>query len=187
MRFIKQILPLLILALIVVSCNGKNQNSLSGNSIGEKTESPNTENIDITSIQEQLCEMFPKELILKYNTDGTKIDIESISNGSGGVLHCKVKLFYGEKEYEYWEGQVAAWVNKTEDPFWQYNPERSPTLYQKVDDLGEKAVYIANLYQLQILKGGVVYSIVPPNRGRTTNAGKENKEIAIEMASHYKL
>jgi len=43
------------------------------------------------------------------------------------------------------------------------------------------------MHQLQILKDGVMYSITSPNRGRTTNTGKENKEIAIEIAEYYKL
>ena len=167
----KNILSILILTLIVTSCNGKKENNTKRNFKDNKTSTSKTETsaIDIASIQEKLCKDFPKELVLKYNPDGTKIEVESIDNGSGGILHCKIKLFYGEKEFEFWEGQVAAWLNNMEDPFRQYNPERNAALYQKVENLGKKAVYIANMHQLQILKDGIMYSITPPNRGRTTN------------------
>lgn len=151
------------------------------------SEAGKNENIDIQSIKEKLCEAFPKELVLAYNPDATHIDIETLDNGAGGILHCNVKLFYGKKEYEFWKGQVTAWVAKQKNPFWQYNPERNPALYHKVEDFGEQAVFITNTYQLLILKEGIVYEIVPPNRGRTTSTGKENKEIALEIATHYKI
>jgi len=180
----------LLFSLMVLSCFDGKKNP---NDALEKEQEFNnstelkTKNIDVQNIKEKMCNEFPKELVLKYNPDATHIDIETISNGSGGILHCNVKLFYGEKEYEYWKGQISASINQMKDPFWQYNPERNAVLYHKVDGLGEKSVFISNMYQLLILKEGVMYTIVPPNRGRTTNTGKENKEIAIEIANHYDL
>lgn len=180
----------LLLALVVLSClNGeKSSNKESGNEqTSDNASELQSKSIHIEDIKEKMCNEFPKELVLKYNTDATHIDIERIDNGSGGILHCNIKLFYGKKEYEFWKGQVSAWVNQQEDPFWQYNPARNATLYQEVKGIGERAVFISNMYQLLILKEGVMYSIVPPNRGNTTNTGKEMKEIAIEIANHYNL
>lgn len=188
MKIIKYKLLILLFPLLLTSCNGNKEISTEGNLPDLQTTSqPESRNIDIALIREKLCQDFPKDLVLKYNTDGTKIEIEPIDDGSGGILNCKVKLFYGEKDYEFWEGQVSAWVNKVENPFWQYNLERNATLYHKIEGFGEKAVYISNMSQLQILKDDIMYSIVPPNRGRTTNTGKENKDIAIEIAEHYNI
>ncbi len=188
MNYLKYML--LLFSLLVLSCLEGKKNSNEGlekEQVATNTKEGESRNVDIKNIKEKMCAEFPKELVLNYNPDATHIDIESIDNGSGGILHCNVKLFYGEKEYEYWKGQVSASINQMKDPFWQYNPERNPTLYHKIDGLGERSVYISNMYQLLILKDGVLYSIVPPNRGRTTNTGKENKEIAIEIANHYNL
>lgn len=182
MRNLIRNIVVLITVTLLTSCFG---NKTTNNSVELFVEKTN--DIDIEKIKNMLCDNFPKELVLKYNPDATHIEIEPIDNGSGGLLHCKIKLFYGEKDYEFWEGIVAAWINQVEDPFLQYNPERNAALYHKVGGLGEKAVYISNMHQLQILKDGVMYSITSPNRGRTTNTGKENKEIAIEIAEYYKL
>ena len=146
-----------------------------------------TKEVDAQKINERLCSDFPIELIMKYNTDGIRLEIERVENIPGVLAHCKTKLFYGKKEYEYWEGQVGSWVAKRKDPFWQYNPERNAALYHKVDGFGEEAVFIANTNQLLILKEGIVYNITPPSNGRTTSSGKENKEIALEIASYYNL
>jgi len=178
-----------VVLIVTSSCGQKNNSSKNTGYADDSATISQTKSktIDITSIKEKLCQDFPKDLVLKYNPDGKKLEIEPLDDGSGGVLHCKIKLFYGEKDYEFWEGEVAAWINQQEDPFFQYNHDRNAVLYNKVDKFGEKAVYITNMYQLQILKDGVIYAITPPNRGRTTNTGKENKEIAMEIATHYKL
>lgn len=171
--------------LLLTSCAGEKDNR---HTITDDEESESVSaKINIEDIKQKLCSEFPKELVLKYNPDATHIEIEPRDNGSGGILHCDVKLFYGTKEYEYWKGQVYAHVNQMADPFWQYNPERNTTLYHKVEGLGDKAVFISNMYQLQILKDGVMYSITPPYHGVKTNSGKENKAIAIEIAEHYNL
>jgi hypothetical protein len=173
--------------MLFVSCKSENsnteQNDLNSNEPVEVLKNK----IDIESIKEKLCSDFPKELILKYNPDAKSLEIESIDNGSGGILHCNLKLFYGNKEHEFWKGQVSANINQMEDPFWQYNPNRNPSLYHLIDGLGQKAVYISNIKQLQILKDGVLYSITPPNSGNITSSGKEMKEIALEIAKHYSL
>lgn len=180
----------LIILMPITACLGDQKTNDSQNTKDDgvkDVEIVKTSSVDIEKIKNMLCDEFPKDLVLKYNPDATHIDIESIDNGSGGILHCNIKLFYGEKEYEFWKGQVSANINQQQDPFWQYNPERNATLYQKVDALGERAVYISNMYQLQILKNGVLYMITPPNNGNRTSSGKENKEIAIEIANHYNL
>ncbi|WP_405607697.1 hypothetical protein [Polaribacter sp. Asnod1-A03] len=186
MNFLKY--TILLCALLLMSCK---ENKTDSNNIvnGESNMNSDISNpkINIEDIKSKMCNEFPKELVLKYNTDATHITIEPISNGSGGILHCKVKLFYGKKDYEFWEGQVTAWVNQQKDPFWQYNPKRNAAIYHKVEGIGDKAVYIANTYQLLILKKGVMYSIAAPSRGRSTNTGKENKEIVIEIAKHYQI
>jgi len=190
MRRIKYIVCLISMTFVFAACMGNKGNNTDADTAAQQT----TEDADISDkdteaqiISQRLCNEFPKELVLKYNPDGLAIKIEPVDNGNGGILHCNVKLFYGKKEYEFWKGQVAAWTAKQKDPFWQYNPERNPALYRKVEGFGEQAVFIANTNQLLILKDGIVYDIVPPNRGRTTNTGKENKEIAIEIARHYNL
>ncbi len=187
MKYLKY--TIMSLVLILVSClgNKKNSNTNVENEEIITNSVPTKDKIDIDEIRTKLCDEFPKELILKYNPDATHIEIESVENGSGGILHCDIKLFYGKKEYEYWKGQVAANINQQKDPFWQYNPERNATLFHKVEELGDKAVYISNMYQLQILKDGVLYMITPPNNGNKTNSGKDTKEITLEIAKHYNL
>lgn len=177
---------LIFFALLITSCFGEKGNN-EDKEVNNTTRETAKTSIDIDVIKERLCNDFPKDLVLGYNPDANEIEIETIDNGSGGILHCNIKLFYGKKEYEYWKGQVSAHINQMPDPFWQYNPERNPSLYQKVDGLGEKAVFISNMNQLQILKKGVLYTITPPNHGKTTNSGKENKAIALEIAKHYQL
>lgn len=177
-------LILVLFALVSTSCLGEKENSKVKDDTNPTKETAKT--IDIDAIKEQLCSNFPKDLVLGYHPDANRIEIEPVDNGSGGILHCNVKLFYGNKEYEFWKGQVYAHINQQEDPFWQYNPDRNATLYHKVD-MGEKAVFIANMYQLQILKEGVLYGITPPNNGNTTSSGKLTKEIALEIAQHYQL
>ena len=189
MKIIKNIQLLLLTVLLITSCGEKKETN-NDTKLGDEpalASQSKTKAIDIASIKENLCNDFPEDLILKYNPDGKKIEIEPIDDGSGGILGCKIKLFYGEKDYEFWEGLVAANINNMEDPFWQYNPERNPTLYQEVEGLGDRAVFIGNMFQLHILKEGVMYNIVPPNRGRTTNTGKETKAIAVEIAQYYKI
>lgn len=182
----KQIKTIVFCLLIFTSCAGDKKSKVT--SIDDKANTiTTTKSINIEDIKQKICSEFPKELVLQYNPDASYIEIEPIDNGSGGILHCDVKLFYGKKDYEFWKGQVFAHVNQMEDPFWQYNPERNATLYQKVEGLGDKAVYISNMYQLQILKEGVMYSIITPNHGNKTNSGIENKAIAIEIAKHYNL
>lgn len=186
---IKNLLALMLIALTMSCLEDKKTTHTEDSSVEKTSETETTKanTINIDKMKEKLCAEFPKELVLKYNPDATHIEIESIDNGAGGILHCNVKLFYGKKDYEYWKGQVAASINQMKDPFWQYNLERNATLYQKVDGFGEKAVFISNMVQLLILKKDVLYTIVPPNRGRVTSSGKENKEIAIEIAKHFNI
>lgn len=176
--------------VLITSCLGEKSTAKTEDSKVEKevATEPNTINtIAIEDIKNKLCNDFPKALVLGYNSDASHIEIEPVDNGSGGILHCDVKLFYGKKDYEYWKGQVSAVINQMNDPFWQYNPDRNSALYHEVDGFGDKAVYIANAHTLQILKDGVLYFITPPNRGRRTNSGKETKAIALEIAKHYGL
>ncbi len=188
MKYLKY--TIILSALVLASCLGDTKNS---NAVAVENEEvietsvASKSKVDIDKIKEKLCAEFPQKLILKYNPDATHIEIEPVDNGSGGILHCNVKLFYGKKDYEYWLGQVAANINIQKDPFWQYNPERNATLYHKVEGLGDKAVFISNMFQLQILKDDVLYWITPPNRGNKTNTGKDTKEIALEIAQHYNL
>jgi hypothetical protein len=188
MKTIYKITSLLLFTLYLSACGGSNSVQDEHNK-GEDVNNTSTTNasIEIDPIKEELCNNFPKDLLMQYYLDGKKLEIEPIDNGSGGILHCNLKLFYGEKEHEYLQGQIAASINKMADPFRQYNPERNPAIYHDVPNLGEKAVYIANMYQLQILKNGVLYAITPPANGNTTTSGKEIKEIAIEIAQHFKL
>lgn len=184
MNLIKQILNWSFLILILTSCGDIQNTDIEE----EQTETSTEENtVDIEKIKARLCNEFPKEIVLKYNPDAIKLEVEPIDNGSGGILNCNLKLFYGEKEYEHWKGQISASINKAQDPFIQYNPKRNATLFHEVKGLGEKAVYISNMYQLLILKNGVLYAISPPANGNTTNSGKEIKEIAIEIAQNFKL
>ncbi|MGC6431974.1 MAG: hypothetical protein ACON5F_13090 [Jejuia sp.] len=178
-------LILIFFALICTSCLGEKEND-KVKEANNATKETVKKTIGIDAIKEQLCSNFPKELVLGYHPDANRIEIEPVDNGSGGTLHCDIKLFYGKKEYEFWKGHVYAHINQQEDPFWQYNPERNAMLYHRVE-MGDKAVFISNMYQLQILKEGVLYGITPPNNGNTTSSGKLTKEIALEIAQHYKL
>ena len=192
MRHIKYIVWIVSITFVFAACMGNKDNNADANTnTNEQQATADTNNSDKEAeaqiISQRLCTDFPREMIMKYNPDGVDIKIAPVSNVNGGILHCDVKLFYGKKEYEFWKGQVAAWTAKQKDPFWQYNPERNPALYHKIEGFGEQAVFITNTNQLLILKDGIVYDIVPPNSGRTTNTGKENKEIALEIARHYKI
>ena len=182
MKSLKNILTLVCLALVLKACLGDKKTSSEVSASEVKTESTSN-SLKAESEAKRLCETFPEALIMKHNPDAIKIEKETqpISN------NCKIKLFYGKRDYDFWEGLVSAWESKSKDPFWQYNPERNAALYHKVEDVGEKAVFITNMNQLLILKNGIVYSITPPNNGRATNSGKLNKEIALEMAKHYNL
>lgn len=182
----KHIKAITLCLLILTSCGGENKNKVTTVDEEKRLTTAST-NINIEDIKQRLCSEFPKDLVLQYNPDASHIEIETIDNGSGGILHCNIKLFYGKKEYEHWKGQVSAYINKMEDPFWQYNPKRNASLFHNVDHLGDKAVYISNMYQLQVLKGDVMYSITPPNNGNKTSTGKETKAIAVEIAKHYNL
>lgn len=166
-----------------ISCSDNKQNKTEIKQVSENKDARN--NTD--KIVKNLCSNFPKKLVMKHNPDAKKLEIENIELVPGKTNHCKLKLYYGEKEYEFWEGQVSAVINQMQDPFWQYNPKRNASLYHKVEGLGDKAVFIANMCQLLILKKGILYSITPPNRGSKTSTGKSNKEIAIEVAKYYKL
>lgn len=173
------------LVLMLLSCsNGRKKHQTNNNSntkVSSKSEVSTTKKIDI-----KLCEDFPKEIIMKYNTDATRLEVIPAKNSTGTSYSCDLKLFFGEKEGDFWKGSIGAYISKTKNPFWQYDPKRNPSIYQKVD-LGDKAVLIGNSNELLILKDGIVYFIVPPSSGATTNSGKLNKEIAIEIAKHYKL
>jgi len=184
----KSLLVLAVVAMATSCIEGKKENSADiSNNTTQASQSNSKKDIDIARIKEKLCNEFPKELVLGYNPHFKKIHIEPVDNGSGGILHCNVHMFYGEKEHEYFKGQVAAAINNQKDPFWQYDPKKNPANYQEVKGLGDRAVFIANMRQLQILKDGVLYFITPPSRGKTTESGKENKEIAIEIAEHFNL
>lgn len=182
---------LILLALVQFSCGGGENSSMNQNANDSTVQATQTEGAakekEGSKRTKQLCDNFPKDLILNYHPDGKRIEIEPVELIPGQLSSCKVKLFYGDKEYEFWEGVVSVYAPKTENPFWQYNPERSPSLYKKVDEFGDKAVYLENSYQLLILKDGLIYSIVPPNNGSHTSSGKETKEITFELARHYKL
>ncbi|MDC7996685.1 hypothetical protein [Gilvibacter sediminis] len=177
----------LFMTLSLLSCLGGAEQSKSEE---ESTNATASNNEALASkaadLAETLCEEFPEALILKYNPDGLCIESERVEYKPGVLDHCKIKLFYGKKDYEFYEGQVGAWAPKTENPLWQYDPKRNANMYHAVDGLGEKAVFLTAVNQLLILKDGIIYNINPPNRrGTTTNSGKAVKEIAIEMAEHY--
>lgn len=138
------------------------------------------------AINEKLCSEFPEELVLKHNPDAKRIAIERVERIPGEFSLCKVKLFYGDKEHEFWEGQVAVYPSQQEDPFWQYNP-REGGMNHPVEEFDGRAIYVGLTYQLLILKDGLIYNIAPPNNGSKTSTGKATKEILFDIARHYKL
>ncbi|MEM1003114.1 MAG: hypothetical protein AAGH46_10745 [Bacteroidota bacterium] len=139
-------------------------------------------------VKQELCSQFPQDLVLGYNPSAKKLEIEPIDDGNGGILDCKLKLFFGDKEHEFFEGLISASVSHNpERPFWQYDPSRNPNLYQTVDGVGEKAVYITNIRQLLVLKEGLIYYVAPPSNSYVADSGKETKQLAIEIAKHFNL
>lgn len=140
----------------------------------------------VAEMNTSLCANIPAELIMSYHPYGKQIETEKMK-GSGLDRGCLIKVRYGKKEHNFVQGQVQAWAVKTSNPFFQYKPERNPSAYQKVDGLGEKAVYLAYQRQLLVLKERVMYSMVPPSTGKLSDNGKEIKDLAIAMAKHYKL
>lgn len=182
---------LIILAFILASCGGEpktdSTNDNSDNSYEKAVENQEKKRAEAEKITQVLCNNFPKELILKHNPDGERIDIEPVELIPGKLDHCKIKLYYGDRDYDFWEGRVSAWAPNMPNPLGQYDPNRNSALYQRVEDFGEKAVFISNTNQFLIIKDGLVYDLVPPNAGSITSTGKENKEIVLEMARHYSL
>jgi hypothetical protein len=195
MKTIKPKIYLLITAFILVSCGGEpksnSSNDNSDSSIDDSYEravvKQEEKRVEAEKVTKMLCDNVPKELILKYNPDGEKIEIEPAELIPGKLDHCKIKMFFGDKPHEFSEGRVSAWAPNMPKPLAQYDPNRNKALYQKVEGFGEKAVFISNTNQLLIIKDGLVYSLVPPNAGRITSTGMENKAIVLEMARHYKL
>lgn len=195
MKILKSKIYLFVTILIIASCGGEPKNNSSNNnsdpSIDDSFEKAvakqEKKRDEARKITKDLCDNFPKELILKYNTDGEKIEIEPVELSPGKLDHCKIKLFYGDEDYNYREGKVSAWAPNMPNPLGQYDPDRNSALYQKVEGIGEKAVFISNTNQLLIIKEGLVYDLVPPNNGKITSTGKENKEIVLELAQHYDL
>ena len=140
----------------------------------------------VNAVNQRFCGNIPTELILGYHPDGKRIEVEKVER-SGSLTQCTIKLFHGDREYDFWEGHLSAWKANTDKPFWQYNPERNPAMYHKVTEFGDQAVYLAGPRQLMIFEDGIVYSVVPPSSGSISSSGKEIKELALEMARHYKL
>jgi hypothetical protein len=180
------------MTLLFTSCGGEQKNNSKKNDFQEDEFETNMKEMEkkeaeAEGIAKLLCQDFPQDLILSHNPDAQRIEIEPVEYIPGKLDHCKIKLFYGDRDYDFWAGQVGAYAQKTDNPFFQYSPERNPALYHKIDDIGEKALFIANTYQLLIVKDKIVYHLTPPNNGSTTSTGKENKEIVLEMAKHYGL
>lgn len=190
-----QMLAFLILVSSVSSCIGNAKKI--ADTEEEKTEEKSYEELvkeqalrdqKASDITADLCGSFPKELVMQYNPDALRLEIESVERIPGKESPCKLKLFYGDKDHEFWEGQIGAWAPKTEDPLWQYDSKRSPSIYHEVTEFGEQGVFITNTNQLLVIKNGMMYSIVPPGpMGAYTNTRKPKKEIALEIARHYKL
>jgi hypothetical protein len=193
MQTLKSKFYLIITALILASCGGEPKNNSSNeNSDGsaedsfEQAEAKRAEKQEeAEKITKDLCDNFPKEMILKYNPDGEKIEVEPVELTPGKLDHCKIKLYYGDKDYNYWEGRVSAYAPNMPKPLAQYKPFGGQ--YLKIDEFGDQAVYLSATYQLLIMKDGLVYNLVPPNAGSRTSTGKETKEITMELARHYKL
>lgn len=176
----------IVFTLLSLSCqNSKSEhrnNDTKNENTTELAQNSSSKKGDAKAICSQFCEDFPDQLVLQYHPSAKKIAKEKTSYGS-----CILKLFYGDKDYEFWSGELSVWANQQKDPFWQYNPERNATLFQEVKGIGDRAIFISNMNQLLILKDGLMYGIVPPNNGRATETGKENKAIAIELAQHFEL
>lgn len=193
MKILKSKIYLLIIALIIASCGGEPKNNSSNDnsdpSIDDSFEKAvakqEKKREEARKMAKMLCDEFPKELILQHNPDADRIEIEPVELVSGKLDHCKIKLYYGDRDYDFWEGKVSAWAPNMPNPLGQYKPYGG--LYHKVDEFGDKGVFISNTNQLLIMKDGLVYDLVPPNNGKITSTGMENKAIVLEMARHYGL
>jgi len=195
MKALKSKIYVIITAFIIASCGGEpknnpshdNSNSSIDDSYERAVAKQEEKRAEAENVTKMLCDNVPKELILKHNPDADRIKIESTELVPGKLDHCKIKLYYGDKDHDFSEGRVSAWAPNMPKPLAQYDPNRNKALYQKVEGFGEKAVFISNTNQLLIIKDGLVYSLVPPNAGRITSTGMENKAIVLEMARHYNL
>ena len=184
-----------LMILLFVSCiNGNDKTTTTDYSVEEQSYDEVAANDNqikdemASEITQKMCSNFPEDLVMQYNTDAKKLEIESVELIPGQQSPCKVKLYYGDKDYEFWEGQVGAWDPKSDDPLWQYNTKRNPNNYYEVTEFGEQAVFIASTNQLLVKKDGLLYSIAAPcRRGKTTNTGKDIKALVFEIARHYKL
>jgi len=192
MQTLKLKFYLIITALILASCGGDPKNSSQENSspsndysYEEAVERQEKKRAEAEKITKDLCDNFPKEMILEYNPDGERIEVEPVELTPGKLDHCKIKLYYGDKDYNYWEGRVSAYAPNMPKPLAQYKPFGGQ--YLKIEEFGDKAVYLSATYQLLIMKDGLVYNLVPPNAGSRTSTGKKTKEITMELARHYKL
>ena len=173
-------ISLLILAIIVqLGCMGENkakQDTDFERAVSALEERKNK----AAELEEKLCSEFPKNLVMEQHPHSKRIVVKP------SELSCEIKLFYGDKEHEFWKGQVAVYPNQQEDPFWQYHPKEGG-MNHPVKEFGDRAVYVGLTYQLLILKDGLIYDIVPPNNGSMTSTGKATKEIVFDIARHYKL
>lgn len=173
-----------LMLLLLCCCMGGPQEKEDAR--GEEEQVAQAESVSaekITEINTSLCTNIPKELIMSYHPHGQQVETEKMKGSTG----CVIKVRYGKKEYNVIQGQVEAWKVNTSNPFFQYNPEKNPTMYHKVEGVGEEAVYLAYQRQLLVLQEGVMYSMAPPSNGRQSDNGKEFKDLAIAMARHYKL
>jgi hypothetical protein len=193
MKTLKSKFYLIITALILASCGGEPKNNSSNENSDysaedsfEQAEAKRAEKqAEAEKITKDLCDNFPKEMILKYNPDGERIEVEPVELTPGKLDHCKIKLFYGDRDYDFWEGRVSAYAPNMPKPLAQYKPFGGQ--YLKIDEFGDQAVYLSATYQLLIMKDGLVYNLVPPNDGSRTSTGKKTQEITMELARHYGL
>ena len=181
-----------LLVFTLFSCNNNSGSNDSGNTSGDPFEASvakqKAREQEASEMTRKMCANFPEALVFGYNPDGKRIEIETVELVPGKLSPCKVKLFYGKRDYDYWEGQVGVWASKTKDPLWQYSPERNPNAYHNVTEFGGKGVFITGTNQLMVLKDGMVYSIVAPcRRNTTTSSGKSIKELVMQIARHYKI
>lgn len=141
-----------------------------------------------SEITQQMCANYPEDLVLQFNPDAKRVVVETIERIPGQMAPCKVKLFYGDKAHEFWEGNIGVWYANGIDAFRQYNPKRSPSAYEAVTQFGQKGVYIKATNQLLVQKDDLVYTVAAPcRRGQTTSNGMLIKDLVFALAKHYQL
>jgi len=139
--------------------------------------------VEAEKITKDLCDNFPKDLVLKYNPKGKRIEIEPVNFNSGKLDFCRIILVYGERNNAT-RGSVTARAPAGPNPLSRIKPVDG--YIQKIEGFGDKAFYMNKDFKLTLSKNGLIYDLILPKDGSRTSI-RDDLEVLLELATHYKL